>query len=124
VSAVLSWRMIVTSRGRVGSMCTWRSMSFAGAPSGPGLLRGRTTVSSEIESIVGDEIEQVLLALDEVIEARLGDSHLVGDIAHRRRVIALDAEELSCLLENLGAPLVELGRPFEFRRPPASYRRL
>jgi hypothetical protein len=51
----------------------------------------------------------VLLTLDEVVQARLGNAHRVGNVAHGGRVVTFDAEEVCSFLEDLGPSLAEMG---------------
>src|SRR5919197_5838516 len=44
--------------------------------------------------LLDDEIEQVLLAVEMVVEAALQDADLVGDVAHCGRMIAFGPEHL------------------------------
>src|SRR5690606_10470056 len=46
------------------------------------------------ESAVEGELEQVLLARDVVVDRRLGDAEVLGEHAHRGRVVAVPVEHL------------------------------
>src|SRR5712691_1721122 len=77
---------------------------------GPAQLFGRRRLGCEDladrlveprDRLLDDEIEQLLLALEMVVEAALEDADLVGDVLHGRGVIALGLEHLRCRYDDL-----------------------
>jgi hypothetical protein len=55
-----------------------------------------------------DRLEQLLLVREVVVEQRLGDARLAGDLGHRQLVVSVRREQLGRALEQLLAPLVDL----------------
>jgi hypothetical protein len=86
--------------------------------------RGRDLVDA-VQQRADQAGDQVVLGFEMVIEAALGDTQAFGDLAQRRPVVALLAEQLQRAGENLLSPRgpSSLDRLLARHSPPSSTRR-